>query len=131
MHQHTTQLPPIALNPPEVTAPPSPSRASGSCHRSKNPKCHGYKSAPSCSPGSLAALSQTKVLSGCWLIHSEIAFPAAVKMAMMPASQSSCQILSESFVLAKCVPMFLKENIICISSSWKTLFKKWGLCVYI
>lgn len=82
-------------------------------------------------PGSLAALSQKKVLSGPWVIGSERASSVAVKITLMPGSQSSCQCLSESFVPEKCVPMVLEENIICISRSWKTLYKKFGLGAYI
>lgn len=82
-------------------------------------------------PASLAVLSQTKVLSVPWVIGSETACSVPVKMTGMPGSQSSCQGLSETFAPEKCVLMFLKENIICISSSWKTLFKNFGLCVYI
>lgn len=128
MYQHTTQLPAVALNPPELMASPSLSRASGCCHHTTY---YGYKGSPGCMPGSLAALSQTKVLSGPWVIDSETACSVAVKMTVMPGPQSSCQGLSELFVPAKCVPMFLKENIICIASSWKTLFKKFDLCACI
>lgn len=48
--QHTTQLLPIAPDPPEAMALPTPSRASGSCHHPKPSECCGYKGAPGCNP---------------------------------------------------------------------------------
>lgn len=83
-------------------------------------------------PGSLAALSQTKVLSGPWVIDSETASSVAVKMTVMPGSQSHCQGLSESFVPEKCVPMFLKENIILYIQLMENPFLKiWCICLYL
>lgn len=132
MHQHTTRLPPIALTPPEATAPPSLSRASGSCHNSKTPKCHGYKGAPSCSLGSLTALVPDK--GACWpLADSQrnclsCSSENGSNISFTKQLTGSVRILCSSKMCAH----FLKENIICISSSWRTLLKNIGfVCLYL